>query len=62
MTRSDRTPGDDGIDRRALVERHAVTLTDPDPLAPLSVGNGTFTFTADEEEAAIDGLTGSSRR
>jgi len=28
------------IDRRALVERHNVTLTRPDPLNPLSVGNG----------------------
>ncbi len=35
------------IDRRALVERHNVTLTRPDPLNPLSVGNGEFAFTAD---------------
>ncbi len=35
------------IDRRALVTRHNVTLNKPDPLTPLSVGNGEFTFTAD---------------
>jgi len=35
------------IDRRALVTRHNVTLTKPDPLTPLSVGNGEFAFTAD---------------
>lgn len=35
------------IDRRALVKRHNVTLDKPDPLTPLSVGNGEFAFTAD---------------
>ncbi|MBE0537182.1 MAG: glycoside hydrolase family 65, partial [Phycisphaerae bacterium] len=30
-----------------LVTRHNVTLTRPDPLTPLSVGNGEFAFTAD---------------
>jgi hypothetical protein len=35
------------IDRQALVKRHNVTLTAPDPLNPLSVGNGEFAFTAD---------------
>jgi len=35
------------LDRRALVTRHNVTLTKPDPLTPLSVGNGEFAFTAD---------------
>jgi len=35
------------IDRRALVRRHNVTLRKVDPLAPLSVGNGEFAFTAD---------------
>lgn len=35
------------IDRRALVERHNITLTRPDPLNPISVGNGEFAFTAD---------------
>jgi hypothetical protein len=36
-----------GIDRYALVARHNVTLDKPDPLTPLSVGNGEFAFTAD---------------
>ncbi len=35
------------IDRYALVRRHNVTLDKPDPLTPLSVGNGEFAFTAD---------------
>ncbi|MBN1815722.1 MAG: hypothetical protein JW828_00085 [Sedimentisphaerales bacterium] len=35
------------IDRRALVQRHTITLYRPDPLTPLSVGNGEFAFTAD---------------
>jgi hypothetical protein len=35
------------IDRCALVRRHNVTLDKPDPLTPLSVGNGEFAFTAD---------------
>ena len=38
---------DGKIDRRALVGRHNVTLDKPDPLTPLSVGNGEFAFTAD---------------
>ena len=37
----------EGIDRKALVTRHDVKLTVADPLAPLSVGNGRFAFTAD---------------
>jgi hypothetical protein len=40
-------PSDSRIDRRALVGRHNVTITEPDPLTPLSVGNGEFAFTAD---------------
>ena len=35
------------IDRHALVTRHNITLTNADPLTPLSVGNGEFAFTAD---------------
>ena len=35
------------IDRRALVTRHDVVIDKPDPLTPLSVGNGEFAFTAD---------------
>jgi hypothetical protein len=35
------------IDRHALVTRHNVTISKPDPLTPLSVGNGEFAFTAD---------------
>jgi len=35
------------IDRYALVNRHNVSVTGFDALAPLSVGNGRFTFTAD---------------
>ncbi len=39
---------DDGpIDRQALVTRHNVVLDKPDPLNPLTVGNGEFAFTAD---------------
>jgi hypothetical protein len=38
---------DSAIDRHALVTRHNLTLEKPDPLAPLSVGNGEFAFTAD---------------
>lgn len=40
-------PAHAGIDRHALVTRHNVTLTKPDLLTPLSVGNGEFAFTAD---------------
>ncbi len=35
------------IDRRALVTRHNPRITQVDPWAPLSVGNGQFCFTAD---------------
>ena len=35
------------IDREALVRRHNPTSTRLDPLAPFSVGNGGFAFTAD---------------
>jgi len=35
------------IDRQAVVTRHAPQLKEIDPLAPLSVGNGRFAFTAD---------------
>jgi hypothetical protein len=35
------------IDRFALVNRHNITVTHPDTLASLSVGNGEFTYTAD---------------
>lgn len=35
------------IDRRAVVERHNVTVTKFDTLASLSVGNGHFAFTVD---------------
>ena len=40
-------PAADRIDRRALVQRHNPVVTALDPLAPLSVGNGEFAFTAD---------------
>jgi hypothetical protein len=36
-----------GIDRHALVSRHDPTLRHPDPLLPLSLGNGEFAFTSD---------------
>jgi protein-glucosylgalactosylhydroxylysine glucosidase len=36
-----------GIDRKALVNRHNITLTEISPLNPLTVGNGEFAFTAD---------------
>jgi hypothetical protein len=35
------------INRKALVARHRITMTQPDARAPLSVGNGEFAFTAD---------------
>jgi len=35
------------IDRKAWVERHQVRISQLDPLAPLTVGNGDFAFTAD---------------
>ncbi len=37
----------EAIDRRALATRHSPTVTSFDPLAPLTVGNGEFAFTAD---------------
>jgi len=40
-------PRDHLIDRQALVTRHNVKLDKPDPLTPLTVGNGGFAFTAD---------------
>lgn len=39
-------PPEDSIDRRALVRRHNPVIRSLDPLAPLSVGNGRFAFTA----------------
>lgn len=42
-----RNASDKKIDRKALVARHKITLTQPDALTPLSVGNGEFAFTAD---------------
>jgi protein-glucosylgalactosylhydroxylysine glucosidase len=35
------------INREAVVKRHNITLTAPDPFSPLTVGNGEFAFTAD---------------
>jgi hypothetical protein len=35
------------IDRKALVQRHNVVITQPDSLSSLSVGNGKFAFTVD---------------
>jgi len=40
-------PAAGAIDRKALVDRHRVALTRPDPLTPLTLGNGRFCFTAD---------------
>ena len=42
-----RTSEQEKIDRQTLVARHNITLTRPDPLNPLSIGNGEFAFTAD---------------
>ncbi len=39
--------GQNGVDRRGLVNRHTIIMGAYDPLAPLSVGNGRFCFTAD---------------
>src|SRR5690606_14237395 len=36
-----------GINRFALVNRNNITITDPDTLGSLSVGNGEFAFTVD---------------
>lgn len=35
------------INRKALVERHKIVINEPDKRAPLTVGNGSFGFTAD---------------
>jgi hypothetical protein len=35
------------IDRRAVVDRHRIRLTAPDPVNAISVGNGDFAYTAD---------------
>ena len=35
------------IDRKALVTRHNITVTKPDTMSSLSVGNGEFAFTVD---------------
>ncbi len=35
------------INRKAVVQRHAIRTTSPDSLNPLTVGNGKFAFTAD---------------
>jgi hypothetical protein len=35
------------IDRKALVARHHIKLTQPNAMSPLSVGNGEFAFSAD---------------
>jgi len=35
------------INRKALVRRHSIVITEPDKRAPLTVGNGKFGFTAD---------------
>ena len=40
-------PTQKAIDRSALVRRHNPTSSKIDPLSPLSVGNGSFAFTAD---------------
>ena len=47
MYASSNNPSTNKIDRHALVTRHNVTIDKPDPLTPLSVGNGQFAFTAD---------------
>lgn len=39
--------GGNKIDRKALVTRHNVTMTEIDKSSPLSVGNGRFCYTAD---------------
>jgi hypothetical protein len=41
------------IDRRALLIRHAVKLTEPHPEHVLSVGNGDSAFTADQPGTAL---------
>ena len=35
------------IDRKAVVQRHNIVITNIDSLASLSVGNGNFAFTVD---------------
>lgn len=37
----------EAINRKQLVERHNISVTVPDSLNPLSLGNGSFAFTAD---------------
>jgi hypothetical protein len=39
--------GANAIDRRAVVDRHRICVSIPDLRSPLSVGNGSFCFTAD---------------
>src|SRR5258708_964378 len=41
------TKKDTGIDRKALVLRHTITIKRADNLSSLSLGNGGFAFTAD---------------
>ena len=41
------SPGQDPINREALVTRHNPALTQVDPHAPLMIGNGDIGFTAD---------------
>src|SRR5215471_4517753 len=45
-TRTD-SPAATLINRKALVTRHNPIVTKLDPLSPLSIGNGEFSFTAD---------------
>lgn len=40
-------PGDEPVDRQALVQRHIPSLASPDPLSPFTVGNGAFAYTVD---------------
>jgi protein-glucosylgalactosylhydroxylysine glucosidase len=40
-------PVGDPINREALVRRHIPVILKPDPLSPLTVGNGEFAFTVD---------------
>jgi hypothetical protein len=40
-------PGGSRINREALVRRHVPVVLKPDPLSPLTVGNGEFAFTVD---------------
>ncbi|HWW75329.1 MAG TPA: hypothetical protein VNZ44_08035, partial [Pyrinomonadaceae bacterium] len=47
LASTQRARGVAGVDRAALVGRHDPVVRRLDPLAPLSVGNGEFAFTAD---------------